>query len=143
MNRVINSGSHPLSQALPMAQQRLPQTVEADRPLTPKQKDLVDLILTTGKSVSECADHLGRAATNLYRDLRKPHVKRYLRERIQDHTGILAVYATRTQGQLLQADSEHVRASVAENILDRHLGKPVVRSQVAHQGAINVTIDLS
>ena len=126
-----------------MSKQRLPVDVNAERPLTPKQKDLVDLILSTGKSVSECADHLGRQVSNLYRDLRKPHVKRYLRERIQDHAGILAVYATRTQEKLLNAESEHVQASVAENILDRYLGKPVVRSQVAHQGAISVTIDLS
>jgi len=126
-----------------MTQQRVPQDVAADKPITTKQRDLVDLILTTGKSVSECAQHLSRDVSNLYRDLRKPHVKRYLRERIQDHTGILAVYASRTQQELLSADSDHVRASVAENILDRHLGKPVTRSQVALQGSINVVIDLS
>ena len=126
-----------------MSKQRLPMDVNAERPLTPKQKDLVDLILTTGKSVPEAAKALERDVSNLYRDLRKPHVKRYLRERIQDHAGILAVYASRTQEKLLGSDSDHVRASVAENILDRYLGKPVVRSQVAHQGAISVTIDLS
>lgn len=126
-----------------MSRQRVPQDVNAERPLTTKQQDLVDLILTTGKSVPECAEYLGRQATNLYRDLRKPHVKKYLTERIQDHTGILAVYASRTQQQLLHSDSDHVRASVAENILDRHLGKPIARAQVHHQGSMNVTIDLS
>ena len=126
-----------------MSQQRLPRSKDAERPLTAKQSDLVDLILTTGKTVAECADHLGRDISNLYRDLRKPHVKRYLRERIQDHQGILAVYAAKTQEQLLTSDSDHVRASVAENILDRTLGKPVIRQQVAHQGAIQVSIDLS
>ena len=126
-----------------MSQQRLPISKDADRPLTKKQRELVDLILTTGMSVPECADHLGRHATNLYRDLRKPHVKRHLQERIQEHQGVLAAYATRTQQQLLSSDSDHVRASVAENILDRSLGKPIQRTALNVQGAINVQIDLS
>jgi len=125
-----------------MSKQRLPMSVDADRPITAKQRELVDLILSTGKSVQECADTLGRKGSNLYRDLRKPNVKRYLQERTLEHIGILAPYAARTQSELLNAQSESVRASVAENILDRHLGKPVVRSQVALQGQISVVIDL-
>ena len=117
-------------------------STESDRPVTRKQSDLVDLILTTGKSIAECADHLERDVSNLYRDLRKPHVKKYLHERTLEHIGILAPLAARTQQTLLVSDSDHVRASVAENILDRHLGKPVMRAQVAHQGQINVVIDL-
>lgn len=126
-----------------MSQQRLPSAVDSDRPVTRKQSDLLDLILTTGKSVAECADHLGRDVSNLYRDLRKPHVKKELQRRTLEHMGVLAPYAALTQQQLLHSDSDHVRASVAENILDRHLGKPVVRSQVAHQGTIHAVIDLS
>lgn len=125
-----------------MSKQRLPQSVDADRPLTTKQVELVDLIMTTGMSVGECAEHLGRDRSNLYRDLRKPHVRKYLHERTLEHIGVLAPFAARTQGQLLNSDSDHVRASVAENILDRHLGKPVQRAQVAHQGSISVSIDL-
>jgi IS30 family transposase len=126
-----------------MSQQRLPISKDADRPLTTKQRELVDLIMTTGMSVPECADHLGRAATNLYRDLRKPHVKRYLQERTLEHIGVLAPYAAKTQQALLSSDSDHVRASVAENILDRHLGKPIQRQALNVQGAISVTIDLT
>lgn len=126
-----------------MSQQRLPISKDASRPLTPKQTELVDLILTTGCSVPEAAQRLGRDVSNLYRDLRKPHVKKHLQERIQEHQGVLAAYATRTQQQLLQSDSDHVRASVAENILDRTLGKPIQRQALNVQGAINVQIDLS
>jgi len=125
-----------------MSQQRLPQSVDADLPVTAKQRELVDLIMTTGMSVAECADHLGRAPSNLYRDLRKPHVRKYLHERTLEHIGVLAPIAARTQGQLLNSDSDHVRASVAENILDRHLGKPIARAQVALQGSLDVRIDL-
>jgi IS30 family transposase len=126
-----------------MSRQRLPSSVDQERPLTRKQEEVVDLIMSTGWSVAKCAEELGRQTANVYRDLRKPHVKRYLQERTLAHMGVLAPYAALTQQQLLNADSESVRASVAENILDRHLGKPVTRSQVAVQGQIAVTIDLS
>jgi hypothetical protein len=126
-----------------MSQQRLPQSVDAKRECTARQKGFVDHILSTGCSVAECAEHFGTQATNVYRDLRKPHVKNYLREVTLDHMGILAPIAARTQQELLHSDSDHVKASVAENILDRHLGKPVMRQQVALQGTIQVSIDLS
>ena len=125
-----------------MSRQRLPATVDADRPTTVRQRAFVDHILTTGSSVARTAEHFDTQATNVYRDLRKPHVRKYLHERTLEHIGILAPIAAATQAQLLNADSDHVRASVAENILDRHLGKPVMRAQVAHQGQINVVIDL-
>ena len=125
-----------------MSQQRLPVTKDADRPCTERQRSFVDHILTTGCSVAECAEFHDTQATNVYRDLRKPHVKKYLHARTLDHIGILAPIAARTQEQLLVSDSDHVRASVAENILDRHLGKPVMRQQVALQGQIKVMIDL-
>jgi len=126
-----------------MSLKRLPESVDADRPLTTKQRELVDLILTTGKSVQQCADHLNRDVSNLYRDLRKPHVKKELQRRTLDHIGVLAPYAARCQEQLLSSHSDHVRAVVAGNILDRHLGKPIERKQIALGGSLNVTIDLS
>lgn len=125
-----------------MSRQRLPQTIDADRPVTAKQRELVDLIMSTGASVQECADELGKDVANCYRDLRKPHVRKYLQERTLAHIGLLTPFAARTQEQLLSSESDHVKASVAENILDRHLGKPVMRQQVALQGQINVMIDL-
>ena len=126
-----------------MSKQRLPVSTESERPVTAKQRCLVDLIMTTGMTVQECADHLDRDVSNLYRDLRKPHVKKYLHERTLDHIGMLAPFAARTQQSLLSSESDHVKASVAENILDRHLGKPVMRQQVALGGQINVVIDLA
>jgi len=126
-----------------MSKQRLPAIKDADLPITDRQRSFVDHILTTGDSVARTAEHFDTQATNVYRDLRKPHVKKYLHERTLAHIGILAPFAARTQESLLRSDSDHVRASVAENILDRHLGKPVMRQQVALQGQINVVIDLS
>jgi len=126
-----------------MSQQHLPASVEADKPLTQRQKQFVDHIMTSGESVIVSAQSLGTAASNIYRELRKPHVKKYLHERTLAHIGLIAPIAAKAQESLLLSDSDHVRASVAENILDRHLGKPVMRQQIALQGQINVSIDLS
>lgn len=126
-----------------MSRQRLPATKDADRPLTKQQLEIVDQIVTTGRSVAVIADEIGTAATNVYRTLRKPHVKKELQRRTLEHIGVLAPYAAKTQAELLHSDSDHVRAVVAANILDRHLGKPVERRQVAVGGAISVRIDLT
>lgn len=111
--------------------------------LTKRQRSIVDHIMTTGESPITAAESLGTAATNIYRELRKPHVKRYLHDLCLEHIGVLAPIAARTQGELLHSDSDHVRATVADSILNRHLGKAVERKQIAIQGSINVLIDLS
>jgi hypothetical protein len=121
----------------------LPSPAGSDRPLTTRQREIVDHILTTGSSIQDAALALGTDRCNIYRVLRKPHVKKYLHEQTLEHIGILAPYAARTQEQLLTSDSDHVRAAVSESILNRHLGKAVERKQIAVQGSINVVIDLS
>ena len=126
-----------------MSRQRLPRHVDADQPLTPRQKQIVDHIMTTGDSPYVSAEALGTDPSNIYRTLRYPHVRKYLQELTLQHIGIVAPYAAKVQEQLLHSQSDHVRASVAENILDRHLGKPVMRQQVALGGQINVVIDLA
>ena len=126
-----------------MSRQRLPVSAEADRPLTSRQKEILDHIMLTGESPYEAADSLGTAPRNIYRVLAYPHVKKELQRRVLDHVGILSLYASRCQEELLNSDSDHVRAVVSENILNRQLGKPVVRQQIALQGQINVSIDLS
>jgi len=115
----------------------------ADKPLTKQQELILNHILTTGEPIQVAADSLGMDRCNIYRTLRKPHVKKELRRRTLEHIGILAPYAARCQEELLQSESDHVRATVADSILNRHLGKPVERKQIAFQGQINVSIDLS
>ena len=126
-----------------MSKQRLPQLKEANKQLTQRQADILEHIMRTGESPYAAAETLGTSPRNIYRVLSYPHVKKELQARALEQVGILSLYAVRTQEQLLRADSEHVRASVAENILDRHLGKPVMRQQVALGGQINVVIDLA
>lgn len=126
-----------------MSLQRTPNPKDADRPLTKRQRQIVDHILTTGDAIADAANKLGTDRCNIYRTLRLPHVKKYLQQRTLDHVGVLAAYAARTQGELLDSDSDHVRAVVAANILDRHLGKPIERKMLAVGGSLNVQIDLS
>lgn len=98
--------------------------------------------MTTGDSVAVAAEKLGTTPSNIYRELRKPHVKKEMQQRALDHLGVLAPIAMKKQAELLNADSEHVQASVAENILDRQLGKPVQRQLTASHTSISVSIDL-
>ena len=126
-----------------MSKQRLPIAVDTERPLTRRQTQFVEHILTTGQSIIESAKSLKTQPSNIYRELRKPHVKKEIQRRTLDHIGILSLYAARTQQALLNADSESVRAVVSSDILNRHLGKPVERRQIQLEGQINVVIDLS
>ncbi len=126
-----------------MSQQLTPQSVDSDKPLTAQQEQILDHILTSGETIMQTSETLSIDRNNIYRTLRLPHVKKELHARTLEHIGILAPFAARTQEKLLEADSDHVRATVAENILDRHLGKPVMRQQIALQGQISVVIDLS
>ena len=126
-----------------MSRQRLPTSIESDKPLTQRQQEILDHIVLTGESPYVAAKSLGTAPRNIYRVLNYPHVKRELQRRVLDNVGILSLYASRCQEQLLNSDSDHVRAIVSENILNRHLGKPIARQQITTQGKINVMIDLS
>jgi hypothetical protein len=126
-----------------MSRQRLPVTLDADRKLTQQQQLIIDHVLTTGETIKQTSVTLGLDIRNIYRTLALPHVKKELHQRTLEHIGILAPFAAKVQQQLLQSESDHVKASVAENILDRHLGKPVMRQQVSLQGQIHVVIDLA
>jgi hypothetical protein len=118
-------------------------TIKAERPLTSRQKEILDHIILTGESPYVAAKSLGTAPSNIYRVLRYPHVKREIQRYVLDNMGVLSLYASRCQEELLRSDSDHVRAIVSESILNRQLGKAVARNQIAIQSAINVSIDLS
>ena len=126
-----------------MSKQLVPQSVDSDKALTPQQAKILDYIMTTGKAIKQVSEDLKIDPSNIYRTLRLPHVMKEMHSRTLEHIGLLAPYAARTQERLLEADSDHVRATVAENILDRQYGKPIARQQLSLQGIINVTIDLS
>ena len=117
--------------------------------LTTKQRDLVDTIVTTGKSVKECSQIVGYAKGESGRviaskTLRLPHVQRYMVERVANTIGLGAVSASRRLVELSSdAKSEYVQLEASRDILDRAGIRAPERVQHHVAGDIKINIDLS
>ena len=117
--------------------------------LTTKQRDLVDTIVTTGKSIKECSQIVGYAKGESGRviaskTLRLPHVQRYMVERVANTIGLGAVSASRRLVELSSdAKSEYVQLEASRDILDRAGIRAPERVQHHVAGDININIDLS
>ena len=102
--------------------------------LTEKQTALVDTLVTTGKTITECAS----------RTLRLPHVQKYMMERIANTIGMGAVVASRRLVELSNdAKSEYVQLEASRDILDRAGIRAPDRVQHHVQGDIKISIDLT
>ncbi len=117
--------------------------------LTQKQKALVDTIVTTGKSITECSQMVGYAKGEsgrvvASRTLRLPHVQRYMMERIANTIGLGAVTASKRLVELSNdAKSEYVQLEASRDILDRAGIRAPERVQHDIQGDIKISIDLT
>tara|TARA_R110001583_G_scaffold130786_1_gene282480 strand:+ start:675 stop:1043 length:369 start_codon:yes stop_codon:yes gene_type:complete len=117
--------------------------------LTTKQRDLVDTIVTTGKSIKECSQIVGYAKGESGRviaskTLRLPHVQRYMVERVANTIGLGAVSASRRLVELSSdAKSEYVQLEASRDILDRAGVRAPERVQHHVAGDIKINIDLS
>ena len=117
--------------------------------LTQKQKALVDTIVTTGKSITECSKMVGYAKgvsgrVVASRTLRLPHVQRYMMERIANTIGLGAVTASKRLVELSNdAKSEYVQLEASRDILDRAGIRAPERVQHDIQGDIKISIDLT
>jgi phage terminase small subunit len=117
--------------------------------LTTKQRDLVDTIVTTGKSIKECSQIAGYAKGESGRviaskTLRLPHVQRYMVERVANTIGLGAVSASRRLVELSSdAKSEYVQLEASRDILDRAGIRAPERVQHHVAGDIKINIDLS
>ena len=117
--------------------------------LTDKQKQLVDTVVTTGKSIKECAEIVGYAKGEsgrvvASRTLRLPHVQRYMMERVANTIGLGAVSASRKLIELSDnAKSEYVQLEASRDLLDRAGIRAPERIQHDVQGDIKINIDLT
>ena len=117
--------------------------------LTTKQRDLVDTIVTTGKSIKECSQIVGYAKGEsgrviASRTLRLPHVQKYMIERVANTIGLGAVSASRRLVELSSdAKSEYVQLEASRDILDRAGVRAPERVQHHVAGDIKINIDLS
>ena len=117
--------------------------------LTEKQKALVDTVVTTGKSITECSQLVGYAKGEsgrvvASRTLRLPHVQRYMMERIANTIGLGAVTASKRLVELSKdAKSEYVQLEASRDILDRAGIRAPDTVQHHVQGDIKISIDLT
>jgi len=115
--------------------------------LTSRQKALVDLMVSTGCSVSEASTRAGYKGKTPdvigYQTLKKPHVASYMYEQIKSSFGVSSLSAQHKLLQLSQnAKSEYVQMESAKDILDRAGFKAPDKHQHQIVGDFKVNIDL-
>jgi phage terminase small subunit len=116
--------------------------------LTPKQKALVDTLVTTGCSIKEASQNAGYAKGEAgrvvaSRTLRLPQVQRYMMERIATVMGTGAITASRKLIELSgNARSEYVQLEASKDILDRVGLRTPDKVSTEVVGDIKVSIDL-
>ena len=116
--------------------------------LTPKQKALVDTLVTTGCSIKEASQKAGDAKGEAgrvvaSRTLRIPQVQRYMMEQVASVMGTGAIKATRRLLHLSDsARSEFVQLEASKDILDRVGLRTPDKVSTEIVGDIKVSIDL-
>lgn len=116
--------------------------------LTPKQRALVDTLISTGCSVSEASKVAGfkgkTPSVQGYQTLKKPQVAEYMYQQIKESFGISSLKAQHKLLSLAQsAKSEYVQMESAKDILDRAGFKAPDKHQHQIVGDFKVNIDLS
>lgn len=120
----------------------------ATRPLTKRQKALVEAYVANGGNLTRAAEEAGYAEGNSGRvtaqkAMKTPHVQQYLMQQVSEAFSQHAAAAVQTVAQLSRnGKSEYVRLQAAQDLLDRAGFKPIDRSQVQLAGDIKVSIDL-
>lgn len=123
-------------------------TQVATRPLTKRQRMLVEAYVANGGNLTKAAQEAGYAEGNsgrvsAYKAMKTPHVQQYLMQAVAEELGQHAAMAVGTVAALAKTGkSEYVKLQAAQDLLDRAGFKPIDRSQVQVAGDIKVSIDL-
>ena len=118
------------------------------RPLTPKQRALVEAYVANGGNLTKAAEEAGYAEGNsgrvtAWKAMKTPHVQQYLMQQTAEAFSLHAAMAVGKVANLAkQAKSEYVQLEAAKDLLDRAGFKPIDRQQVQVAGDIRVQIDL-
>ena len=114
------------------------------RPLTARQRALVDHLLENGGTAKDAGFAIGyKDHSSIYKALALPHVQHYMLQRTAEYIGTGAVSAASRLMKLVNgAKSEYVQLEASKDILDRAGFKPPERSQVQVSQDITVHIDL-
>lgn len=110
---------------------------------TKRQCEIVDHLVSTGEKVADAAIALGLDRCNIYRELRKPHVKYYMYCQMVESLTYGAMRSVKVLNDLLDHKSGYVRLEAAKEQLNRVGLSGVQRKSVSVNGAINYQVDLS
>ncbi|WP_101773744.1 helix-turn-helix domain-containing protein [Peptostreptococcus faecalis] len=99
--------------------------------MSEKMKKCIFLMVRTGLTQKDIAKELDIAEETISRWKSKDEFKELKLEEEWKYLGELTSPSIRTMEQLLEADSEHVRYSVASNILDRTGYKPTEKRDIS------------
>ncbi len=118
------------------------------KPLNPKAKKLVDILVSKGCTITE-ASHLAgykgnSARVTAHKMLQKPEVQEYFRSQISHKVNISSSKAVQTLARLTtEAKSEYVQLEASKDILDRSGFKAPDKHMHLVSGEFSVNIDLS
>jgi phage terminase small subunit len=122
--------------------------VPAMRPITRRQRNLVEAYVANGGNLTKAAEEAGYAPgnsgrTSAWKAMKTPHVQQYLMQVTAEAFSQHAAMAVGTVAGLAKnGKSEYVKLQAAQDLLDRAGFKPIDRSQVQVAGDIRVSIDL-
>lgn len=110
---------------------------------TDRQREIVDYLVSTNSKVAEASIALDMDRSNIYRELRKPHVKRYMYEQLIDTLTLGSVRAANQLTKLIDHKSGYISLEASKEVLNRAGITTVQRKEVSVTGGVNVHIDLS
>lgn len=110
---------------------------------TARQREIVDHLVSTGDKIADAAEVLGLDRCNIYRELRKPHVKYYMYTQLVETLTLGSVRSVKVLNELLDHKSGYIRLEASKEHLNRVGLSGVQRKQVSVNGAVNVQIDLT
>ena len=118
------------------------------RPITTRQRALVEAYVANGGNLTKASQEAGYAAgdsgrVSAQKAMKTTHVQQYMMQTVSEQFGKHAAMAVgQLAGLAKRARSEYVQLEASKDLLDRAGFKPIDRSQVQVAGDIRVSIDL-
>jgi phage terminase small subunit len=124
------------------------QTANPALAISPKAKNLVDILVSTGCTITEASKLAGykgnSSRVSASKMLRKPEVQAYMMQEVQRAFGLHSARAVAKLSKLSSdAKSEYVQLEASKDILDRAGFKAPDKHQHLVAGNFSINIDLS
>lgn len=124
------------------------KAMTALRPITTRQRALVEAYVANGGNLTKASQEAGYAAgdsgrVSAQKAMKTTHVQQYMMQVMGEQFSRHAAMAVgQLAGLAKGARSEYVQLEASKDLLDRAGFKPIDRSQVQVAGDIRVSIDL-